>query len=180
MTEKRIHASDCDWHLDQYPWECTCGLIAGKKAMDELIAQDADLIDVETKTMTDERMIAWLREYAKLAVYLSEEEILNEIADRIEALEAEVERLKDQLSVETEPSPYCPICGSCGEEGCCGSKRCMYPDTGIETLQADNARLRSAISHIKDSWEWWQPDTYDRCSSVVEDAIHMALQETER
>jgi hypothetical protein len=19
------HAWDCDWHLDQYPWECTCG-----------------------------------------------------------------------------------------------------------------------------------------------------------
>ena len=48
-------------------------------------------------------------------------------ADRIEALQAEVTRLKDKLSVETEPSPYCPICGSCGEEGCCGSRRCLYP-----------------------------------------------------
>lgn len=19
------HADNCDWHLDQYPWECTCG-----------------------------------------------------------------------------------------------------------------------------------------------------------
>ena len=50
-----------------------------------------------------------------------------EAADRIEAQAAEIERLKNQLSVETEPSPYCPICGSCGDEGCCGSKRCMYP-----------------------------------------------------
>ena len=49
------------------------------------------------------------------------------LSERIEALEAEVKRLKDQLSLDTEPSPYCPICGSCGEEGCCGSKRCMYP-----------------------------------------------------
>ena len=24
-SEKRVHASDCEWHLDQYPWECTCG-----------------------------------------------------------------------------------------------------------------------------------------------------------
>ncbi len=55
-----------------------------------------------------------------------------EAANRIESQAAEIERLKVQLSVETEPSPYCPICGSCGEEGCCGSKRCMYPDTGIE------------------------------------------------
>lgn len=48
-------------------------------------------------------------------------------ADRIEALQVEIERLKIQLSVESEPSPYCPICGSCGDEGCCGPKRCMYP-----------------------------------------------------
>lgn len=27
MTEERIHASDCDWHVDQYFWECTCGAI---------------------------------------------------------------------------------------------------------------------------------------------------------
>lgn len=76
-------------------------------------------------------------------------------ADRIEALQAEVTRLKDTLSVETEPSPYCPICGSCGEEGCCGSKRCMYPDTGIEALEAKNKRLRehliSALDTLKDA-----------------------------
>jgi hypothetical protein len=41
MTDKSTHASDCDWHVDQYPWECTCGLIARKKAMDELIALSA-------------------------------------------------------------------------------------------------------------------------------------------
>lgn len=23
-----LHHIDCDWHLDQYPWECTCGLTA--------------------------------------------------------------------------------------------------------------------------------------------------------
>lgn len=51
----------------------------------------------------------------------------NKAADRIEAQAAEIERLKVELSVETEPSPYCPICGSCGDEGCCGSKRCLYP-----------------------------------------------------
>ena len=39
------HAKDCDWHVDLYPWECTCGFIARKKAMDDLIAQDADMID---------------------------------------------------------------------------------------------------------------------------------------
>lgn len=78
-----------------------------------------------------------------------------EAADRIEAQAAEIERLKNKLSVETEPSPYCPICGSCGDEGCCGSKRCMYPDTGIEALEAENKRLRehliSALDTLKDA-----------------------------
>ncbi|MGE8143025.1 hypothetical protein ACQKOE_13705 [Novosphingobium sp. NPDC080210] len=40
---------------------------------------------------------------------------------------AEIERLTIQLEVESEPSPYCPICGSCGEDGCCGPQRCLYP-----------------------------------------------------
>jgi hypothetical protein len=78
-----------------------------------------------------------------------------------EALQAEVERLKDQLSVETEPSPYCPICGSCGDEGCCGSKRCMYPDTGIEALRLAvvhyDAALKSSWPYGAkgDAWEHW-------------------------
>ena len=42
---------------------------------------------------------------------------------------AEIERLTIQLEVESEPSPYCPICGSCGEDGCCGPQRCLYPTT---------------------------------------------------
>ena len=73
----------------------------------------------------------------------------NKAAEHIEAQAAEIERLKNKLSVDTEPSPYCPICGSCGDEGCCGSKRCMYPaaewqagyEAGIEAaanaLEAD-------------------------------------------
>lgn len=36
--------------------------------------------------MTDEQMAAWLRSYAKFAVYLSDEERINAMADRIEAL----------------------------------------------------------------------------------------------
>ena len=36
--------------------------------------------------MTDEQMAAWLRSYAKFAVYLSDKERINAMADRIEAL----------------------------------------------------------------------------------------------
>lgn len=69
-------------------------------------------------------------------------------ADRIEALQAEVTRLKDTLSVETEPSPYCPICGSCGEEGCCGSKRCMYP--AAEWQAGYGAGVEAAAKALED------------------------------
>lgn len=93
----------------------------------------------------------------------------------IEALQAEVERLKDQLSVETEPSPYCPICGSCGDEGCCGSKRCMYPDTGTEALQAENAKLRASNQAAAEC----VAAMMEECARY-RDEIYAALQETER
>lgn len=27
MTKAEAHAYDCEWHLDQYDWECTCGAV---------------------------------------------------------------------------------------------------------------------------------------------------------
>ena len=42
-------------------------------------------------------------------------------------------------------------------------------------LEADNKRLREAILDIKQNWDWWDEDRYDRCSSVVGDAIADAL-----
>jgi hypothetical protein len=27
------HAKDCEWHAEQYPWECTCGLIQRPSSM---------------------------------------------------------------------------------------------------------------------------------------------------
>jgi hypothetical protein len=86
------------------------------EAMDNLIAQDADLIEICPDDLVQ-----------RLYTVLNNPTICREAADRIEAQAAEIERLKNKLSVDTEPSPYCPICGSCGDEGCCGSKRCMYP-----------------------------------------------------
>jgi len=104
-------------------------------------------------------------------------------ADRIEALRAEIERLKNKLSVETEPSPYCPICGSCGDEGCCGSKRCMYPasewqsgyDAGIEAavhaLEAD-AKLCDCFAYEENecacgSWADYKTITSARAVEIV-------------
>ena len=53
-----------------------------------------------------------------------------------------------------------------------------YWRTKCEALQADKAKLREAVKEIKDAWDWWQVDTYDRCASVVDDAISAALGET--
>lgn len=27
MIDPRRHSDNCDWHVDQYPWECVCGAI---------------------------------------------------------------------------------------------------------------------------------------------------------
>lgn len=40
------------------------------------------------------------------------------------------------------------------------------------------ARLKGQIQDIKECWDWWQEDTYDRCSTVVDDAIRQAMKET--
>lgn len=45
-------------------------------------------------------------------------------------------------------------------------------------LEAENKRLCAAILDIKQNWDWWDEDRYDRCSSVVGDAIADAMKDT--
>lgn len=54
------------------------------------------------------------------------------------------------------------------------------PDLARLVLEKDAeiARLKAQIQDIKECWDWWQEDTYDRCSSVVDDAIRLAIKET--
>jgi hypothetical protein len=54
------------------------------------------------------------------------------------------------------------------------------PDLARLALEKDSeiARLKAQIQDIKECWDWWQEDTYDRCSSVVDDAIRQAIKET--
>lgn len=33
MVTPSGHAASCGWHLDQYPWECTCGLLTDADVM---------------------------------------------------------------------------------------------------------------------------------------------------
>lgn len=44
--------------------------------------------------------------------------------------------------------------------------------------QPQTDALREKINDIKEAWDWWQVDTYDRCASVVEDAINAALEQS--
>lgn len=91
------HAKDCDWHVDQYPWECTCGFIPRKKAMDDLIAQDADLID----KLRDEDSYYRLQEkhWCIDAEELERQRLA--AADRIEALEAALRDLIEAVQRRT-------------------------------------------------------------------------------
>ena len=58
-------------------------------------------------------LIKWLREEASFAYHRAEEDMLTEAADRIEALEAENERLRLHLDVALE---------TLAEEGVCGDE----------------------------------------------------------
>ena len=43
--------------------------------------------------------------------------------------------------------------------------------------EAAEAKLREAVEVMRDvceAWEWWNVDTYDRCSSVPNDAVRSA------
>jgi hypothetical protein len=53
----------------------------------------------------------------------------------------------------------------------------MAPDLAARVIQlaAENKRLREGVSIIKRSWDWWNEDRDDRCSSAVSDAIDAAL-----
>lgn len=44
----------------------------------------------------------------------------------------------------------------------------------IVRLRAERDRLRDALTEVVEAWDWWNVDTYDRCSSVVADAVREA------
>jgi hypothetical protein len=52
-----LHRNDCDWHLDQYDWECTCGAVSGKLADHALKMFVA--VAAERRTAYEARRHAW-------------------------------------------------------------------------------------------------------------------------
>lgn len=65
----------------------------------------------------------------------------------------------DEYIEDDVDSPYCPSCGHCGEDGCCGdlSKACMY-GTGINTKEIVEI-CKQQIFWIKDAIE--RDNTHD-------------------
>lgn len=88
MTE---HHPNCEDATGAYPGSCTCKTIA----MDNLIAQDADLID---SPLVDR--LRWVSEWYFVdpvdgTAYASDDPL--DAADRIEELEARYEKSQDQI-----------------------------------------------------------------------------------
>ena len=44
----------------------------------------------------------------------------------------------------------------------------------------ERAKLLERLRDIKEAWDWWQVDTYDRCASVVEESITAAIAQFEK
>ena len=45
-----------------------------------------------------------------------------------------------------EDSPYCPTCGSCGEEGCCPPTRCKFGLSYIDNLRKEISSTRKTLA----------------------------------
>ena len=84
-------------------------------------------------------------------------ELANLIADN--------ERLAAELEDSEEERTYCPICGSCGTDGCCGPERCKYPRDTVETL-ADVERLNQMLRDT--GYGQGQIDAYVAQCGVIE------------
>jgi hypothetical protein len=119
------------------------------EAMDNLIAQDADLIDMGTKR------VAEVTEAAR------------EVLIRISNSDDETaQRIRRGLIYTWEV-------GEIARHRQHGYDQGYYDGCANPIVRYD--ALREKINDIKEAWDWWQVDTYDRCASVVEDAINAAL-----
>jgi len=79
------------------------------------------------------------------AGYAERRQTLADLRAHIGAQAEKIAELEERLN-----SPYCMLCGSCGEEGCCPDEMCK---TGIAALEAANKRLREALEWIKANWD---------------------------
>jgi asparagine synthetase A len=60
------------------------------------------------------------------------------------------------------------------DAGSCVNCQFVWLEQECEALRAERDRLRDALREVVEAWDWWNVDTYDRCSSVVADAVREA------
>jgi predicted nuclease with TOPRIM domain len=71
------------------------------------------------------------------------------LRDEVIELRARIAELEVEVEVANDPSPYCPICGSCGEDGCCSAQRCLYSDDKLMARIAELEAFRQqAIKQV--------------------------------
>lgn len=80
-----------------------------------------------------------------------------------------IEAAKKMLQLRPEPHP----------NGNYIAGDAIYTQEAIDAATADlreeNERLRDAIGRISEQWKWWREDEYSNCITVVEYAIHDAV-----
>ena len=110
--------------LRPMPWDDDIA-IAGEQAA-------AAITTLRARIAEDQAQIAALTTYRE------------NLRDEVIELRARIAELEVEVEVANDPSPYCPICGSCGEDGCCSAQRCLYSDdklmARIAELEAERAQ----------------------------------------
>jgi len=140
VTEKpNEKAPYSDWTREQ--------LVENSKALMSRIAQLSSEVERLTKLIAKE---------------LNENDELGAEYTYVNILKAEVERLKRENDDLKDPI-YCPVCGSCGEDGCCSAERCIYPGIKAETVTTmkeiaedqcqENVALRAKLERAKGALE---------------------------
>ena len=112
----------------------------------------ADLTDAELDRLVERnnRYIASLRGENELKCGNGMASFaLEESTTAITTLRARIAELEVEVEVANDPSPYCPICGSCGEDGCCSAQRCLYSDDKLMARIAElEAFQQQAIKQV--------------------------------
>ena len=73
------------------------------------------------------------------------EETIEQLQKKLEELEIQLDTIKD--------SPYCHICGSCGEAGCCNPKHCLYPDLKAKEFEQELLLEKSKSQRLLEALE---------------------------
>lgn len=76
-------------------------------------------------------------------------ELVLEAVEHIKELQKRVEKLESE-NLELKDPTYCPVCGSCGEQGCCSAHMCKYPPSASDWKDQAEENLEKLIIREKE------------------------------